>query len=157
MAWASTQAFNKATIRRTRDPYSGLLVKESHFDQIAEELVLQGIWADVEWVYRGDTKKVRALFNELDLFKEEGMNNFSICLFEVTHAYLPEALRHQLQIVIKNSRFEIARFLSTLTFHGAVSNGMADVPSVAVLVLKRIFGSTHFRPTARQRNSFCLY
>lgn len=153
MGWTSIQEVTSAARWKTWYAYCSLLVEKSHLVWDGEQLSLRDIQAAINRIYKGDLKK-SGLFSHLPgPFKEDGRNTFSSLLFEVTHAEWPDALPHQLEIVIVKSFFGKCGLVPTLAYYDAASNIFEGVPIVSVPVLQRIFASDHFGPTGKRLNS----
>lgn len=74
----------------------------------------------------------------LENFKEDVMNRVSGFFLEITHEELPEALPHQIRIVILESGFEMDGFVPALKYYFGASTVIGDGPSVTVPMLQEI-------------------
>lgn len=60
------------------------------------------------------------------------IDNLSSLAFETYHAELPEALPHQVRIVIMQSAVLMVRTVPALVYYNAAPNAIEDIPIVAV-------------------------
>lgn len=107
-------------------------------------------------MYTGDTEKAVLLSHLLDLSRKMEGTLFGV-LLRTSHAKLPEALLHQVRIVIVKFGFELGGAVPSLPYLNAAPYIIEEALSFAVSLLQRVLASYHFGHTAQLLNIFCLY